>query len=100
MIHWVSARDAVEARVHLYDHLFQVPRPGTDGRTLEEDLNPHSLETIEDAKLEPALGGSGAGERFQFERLGYFIRTEGDGVEFNRAVTLRDSWSKIEKKGG
>lgn len=100
VIHWVSARDAVDARVHLYDHLFQVPRPGTDGRTLEEDLNPHSLETIEDAKLEPALGGSEAGERFQFERLGYFIRTEGDGVEFNRAVTLRDSWSKIEKKGG
>jgi len=100
VIHWVSARDAVDARVHLYDHLFQVPRPGTDGRTLEEDLNPNSLETIEHAKLEPALGDAEAGERFQFERLGYFIRTEGDGVEFNRAVTLRDSWSKIEKKGG
>ena len=100
VIHWVSARDAVDARVHLYDHLFQVPRPGADGRALEDDLNPHSLETIEDAKVEPALGGSEAGERFQFERLGYFIRTDGDVVEFNRAVTLRDSWSKIEKKGG
>ncbi|MDB2576224.1 glutamine--tRNA ligase/YqeY domain fusion protein [Planctomycetota bacterium] len=100
VIHWVSARDAVDARVHLYDHLFQVPRPGTDGRTLVEDLNPNSLETIEHAKLEPALEDSEAGERFQFERLGYFIRSHGEGVEFNRAVTLRDSWSKIEKKGG
>ena len=99
VIHWVSARDAVTAEVRLYDHLFSVPRPGADDRSLEEDLNPDSLQTITDARLEPALGRAEPGDRFQFERLGYFVRTDDEALTFNRAVTLRDSWAKIEKKG-
>lgn len=100
IIHWVSAADAVDATVHLYDHLFREPQPLKDGRTLEDDLNPDSLEVVAGAKLEPALGEAGGGERFQFERLGYFVRAEGETQPvFLRAVTLRDSWAKLEKKG-
>ena len=100
IIHWVSATDAVDATVHLYDHLFREPQPMKDGRTLEDDLNPDSLEVVTGAKLEPALGDASGGERFQFERLGYFVRAEGEAEPvFLRAVTLRDSWAKLEKKG-
>ncbi|MEM9383400.1 MAG: glutamine--tRNA ligase, partial [Planctomycetota bacterium] len=99
VIHWVSAEDALDAEVRLYDHLFRDPKPGADGRTLEEDLNPDSLEVVPSAKVEPILGSAAAGERFQFERQGYFVRTNDDALVFNRAVTLRDSWAKIEKKG-
>jgi glutaminyl-tRNA synthetase len=100
VIHWVSARDAVEAEVRLYDHLFKEPHPGSDGRSFEEDLNPDSLEVVSDARLEPALADVRPMDRFQFERIGYFVRTEDEALVFNRAVTLRDSWAKIEKKGG
>lgn len=100
IIHWVSAADAVDATVHLYDHLFREPQPLKDGRTLEDDLNPDSLETLTGAKLEPALADATGEDRFQFERLGYFVRAaDEEGVVFRRAVTLRDSWAKIEKKG-
>jgi glutaminyl-tRNA synthetase len=87
-IHWVSARHAHVSPVHLYDRLFKVPNPGAAGDFLK-DLNPDSKKTIQ-AQLEPALRGAKTGERFQFERHGYFIA---DGDAFNRTVTLRDSWS-------
>lgn len=99
IIHWVSARDAVEAEVRLFDHLFREPQPGAGDRSILDDLNPGSIEVLTGAKLEPALGAAAAGERFQFERLGYFIRTDDDGVVYNRSVSLRDTWAKIEKKG-
>jgi glutaminyl-tRNA synthetase len=86
-IHWVSARHAHAAPVHLYDRLFKVPHPGED---FLAELNASSKTTIR-AQLEPALAAAQAGERFQFERHGYFVRDR-DG--FNRTVTLRDSWAK------
>ncbi len=94
-IHWVSAKHAYGAEVRLYDRLFKVPHPaGLD------DLNPDSKKVIA-ARLEPALKEAKAGERFQFERHGYFISDRVDPVSgapgFNRAVTLRDSWGKPDK---
>ena len=85
-IHWVSARHAHGAPVHLYDRLFKVAQPGEE---FLADLNPDSKKTLR-AQLEPGLAAAKRGERFQFERHGYFI-AEGDG--FNRTVTLRDSWA-------
>jgi glutaminyl-tRNA synthetase len=84
-IHWVSVKDAYDCEVRLYDRLYKVERP--EGI---EDLNPQSLERIR-AMLEPALRDARGGERFQFERHGYFIV---DRVGFNRTVTLRDAWQK------
>jgi glutaminyl-tRNA synthetase len=86
-IHWVSARHAHGAPVHLYDRLFKVAQPGDD---FVADLNPQSKRTVP-AQLEPALERAEPGERFQFERHGYFIAQSGG---FNRTVTLRDSWAK------
>jgi glutaminyl-tRNA synthetase len=86
-IHWVSERHAHAKPVHLYDRLFKAPQPGDD---FLADLNPESKRTIT-AQLEPGLAAAKAGERFQFERHGYFVRDR-DG--FNRTVTLRDSWAK------
>lgn len=103
-IHWVSAMHAVDAEVRLYDHLFAKPDPDDvpEGKTYLDNLNPNSLEVITDAKIEPSLAGAKAGDRYQFERLGYFC-VDKDGTPgkmvFNRAVTLRDTWAKIEKKG-
>lgn len=100
IIHWVSAADAIDATVNLYDHLFKEAQPMRDGRTLEDDLNPESLEVVEGAKVEPALNDAVVGTGFQFERLGYFTRAAGSGpLTFHRSVTLRDSWAKIEKNG-
>jgi len=90
-IHWVSARHAYAAPVRLYDRLFRVPVPGAE-RDFIEDLDPSSMKSIT-AQLEPALAAAKPGERFQFERHGYFVRDR-DGQAFNRTVTLRDSWSK------
>jgi glutaminyl-tRNA synthetase len=84
-IHWVSARHARIAEVRLYDRLFLKPDPRG-----VEDLNPQSLRVVS-ARLEPSLREAKPGERFQFERHGYFVR---DGAAFNRTVTLRDSWGK------
>jgi glutaminyl-tRNA synthetase len=99
-IHWVSARYAVRAEVRLYDRLFAVPYPGE--KPLREEINPKSLEIIDAAALEPALGEAVPGEKFQFERLGYFSvderRSEPGRPSFNRTVTLRDSWAKIEQQ--
>jgi glutaminyl-tRNA synthetase len=77
--------------VHLYDRLFRTPNPGAEHDFLQ-DLNPESKKTIT-ARLEPSLREAKPGERFQFERHGYFI-VDKDGGAFNRTVTLRDSWSK------
>ena len=94
-IHWLSARHACQGEIRLYDRLFKVPHPGRDGDFLE-DLNPGSMRVIT-AQLEPALGEARPEERFQFERHGYFCADRGESRPgapvFNRAVTLRDSWS-------
>ena len=90
-IHWVSARHAHAAKVHLYDRLFRAPEPGKD-RDFLEDINPDSRRTVE-AQLEPSLGNLVSRQPYQFERHGYFI-ADYDRRSFNRTVTLRDSWSK------
>jgi glutaminyl-tRNA synthetase len=97
-IHWVSAKHAVVARVRLYDRLFKSAFPGGD---LAQELNPESLRTVS-AALEPALAEAAPGERFQFERSGYFVAdgvlTKPGAPVFNRTVTLRDSWAKLEQE--
>lgn len=103
-IHWVSAEHAVEAEVRLYDHLFQTPNPSDveEGQSYLDNLNPHSLEVLKDCKLESSLAEAQPGERFQFERLGYFCvdTKESNGTKpiFNRSVTLRDTWAKMQKR--
>ncbi len=102
-IHWVSVDDAASAEIRLYDRLFTVPCPGADksGRDFKEFLNPESLLTVTNAKLEPSLMEAKSGSVFQFERLGYFVAdtedSRPDAPVFNRVVTLRDSWAKAEK---
>jgi glutaminyl-tRNA synthetase len=102
-LHWVSAAHALEAEVRLYDHLFVKPNPGEEeeGRDFKSYINPGSIEKLESCFVEPRLAGSGTGSRYQFERLGYFCvdpdSTTGKLV-FNRTVTLRDTWAKVEKK--
>ncbi|MEE8373958.1 MAG: glutamine--tRNA ligase/YqeY domain fusion protein [Dehalococcoidia bacterium] len=102
-IHWVSAARAIEAEVRLYDRLFTTENPGDakEGADFESALNPDSLETLT-AYVEPSLAGAAPESRFQFERLGYFCADSKDSSAgqpvFNRTVTLRDSWAKIEKK--
>ena len=100
VIHWVSAEFGVPAEVRLYDRLFNHPAPDAD-REVEhwkEHLNPESL-VVREAFVEPLLAGTEPGERFQFEREGYFCRDPeiSDRLVFNRVVTLRDSWAKIEQ---
>jgi glutaminyl-tRNA synthetase len=102
-IHWVSAHHAVNAEVRLYDNLFSKEDPGAapEGQEFTVNLNPNSLETIADAKVEPTLANAAAGTRFQFERLGYFCVDLGSAsgrLIFNRTVALRDTWAKIEKR--
>ncbi|HED66985.1 MAG TPA: glutamine--tRNA ligase/YqeY domain fusion protein [Planctomycetes bacterium] len=105
-IHWVSARHAFTAPVRLYDHLFSVPNPMDvpEGGDLLDHLNPASLEVLENAKLEPALRELAPGTLVQFERHGYFCLDTVDSSPgspvFHRAVALRDSWAKLEKKLG
>lgn len=99
-IHWVSAEHAIAAKVRLYDRLFTIPNPNAADNPMEV-LNPDSL-TIADAQLEPALAELSDGEAVQFERLGYFCVDSVDHKDnapvFNRIVTLRDSWAKLEKQ--
>ncbi len=96
-IHWVSAKHAYQAEVRLYDRLFSAEAPGAGGRDFIDDLNPDSKRIIA-AQLEPALKEAIPEERFQFERHGYFVADRVDSrpgaPAFNRAVTLKDSWSK------
>jgi glutaminyl-tRNA synthetase len=100
-IHWVSAAHARTAEVRLYDRLFNSEEPGEDGRDPLSDLNPRSLEVLTGAKIEPSLASAPVGARFQFERNGYFSvdpdSRDGRPV-FNRTVTLKDTWAKIEKR--
>ena len=98
-IHWVSARHALAAEVRLYDRLFDVPDPDddTDGKTYRDHLNPNSKRVVQ-AWLEPSLAGTEPEQRFQFERLGFFVADRRDHSTehpvFNRIVTLRDSYAK------
>jgi glutaminyl-tRNA synthetase len=95
-LHWVAARTALDAEVRLYDRLFNAEQPGA-AHDYRQDLNPTSLE-VRPAKLEPSVASARAGDRFQFERLGYFCvdPDSRDGhLVFNRTVTLKDSWAKI-----
>jgi len=103
VIHWVSASEGVEAEVRLYDRLFTRPDPdGVKGASFLDFINPDSLKVVQ-AVLEPALADAAPGARFQFEREGYFCRdtraAEKERLVFNRIVTLRDSWARMEKKG-
>ena len=97
-IHWVSAHDAIDAQVRLYDRLFRVENP--EGDNWKEHVNPDSLKNLMNCKVEPGLASAKPQDRFQFERLGYFC-VDKDSIAgaliFNRAVTLRDTWAKIEK---
>ena len=102
-IHWVSAAHAMDAEVRLYDNLFSNPNPNDvpEGKDFTANLNPNSLEIVANAKLEPSLKNARAGDRFQFERLGYFCvdpDTTPEKLVFNRTVALKDTWTKVEKK--
>jgi glutaminyl-tRNA synthetase len=100
-LHWVSAAHAVTAEVRLYSHLFKRPDPGDDG-DFRDDIDPASLEVLRDCRVEPALAGLPVGSRVQFERQGYFCVDPDSTPElpvFNRTVTLRDTWAKIQAKG-
>ncbi|OGQ91265.1 MAG: glutamine--tRNA ligase [Deltaproteobacteria bacterium RIFOXYA12_FULL_58_15] len=98
-IHWVSAQHAVDAEIRLYDRLFSVAKPDAE-EDFKKAINPDSLETIT-AKVERSLRDAKPGERFQFERQGYFCRDSEitDRLVFNRTVALRDSWAKMVKSG-
>jgi glutaminyl-tRNA synthetase len=102
-IHWVSAAHGVDAEVRLYESLFtrEDPDETTDGQDFTANLNPNSLEVLTHCKLEPSLKNAAAGDRFQFERLGYFCvdpDSNTNQLVFNRTVALRDSWAKIERR--
>jgi len=101
-LHWVAASHAIDAEVRLYDHLFEAEEPGKSGDILE-DLNPNSVEILSGCKLEPALAQGEISKAVQFERLGYFTADESSTSAepiFNRTMTLRDTWAKVQKKGG
>jgi glutaminyl-tRNA synthetase len=102
-IHWVSAAHAVDAEVRIYENLFLKADPSDveEGQDVLDNLNPNSLEVITNAKLEPSLANAAVGNRYQFERLGYFCvdpdAKPGKPV-FNRTIALKDTWAKVEKK--
>jgi glutaminyl-tRNA synthetase len=100
-LHWVSATHALDVEVRLYDRLFKSEMPDAGGDYLS-DLNPSSLEVLPRAKVEPSVAAAAPGARYQFERLGYFCvdpdSTPGQLV-FNRTVTLKDTWARIEQRG-
>ena len=92
-VHWVSSADTVKARINVYDRLFKVPEPGKGG-DLKNEVNENSLE-IKEAYVEPYLAESTEGQQYQFQRLGYFVRTANKKtLEFNKTVGLRDGWKK------
>jgi len=102
-LHWVSAAHAVPAEVRLYDRLFSVedPENAPEGKTFLDYLNPHSLEVLRDALVEPSLASAAPGDRVQFERLGYFSvdpDSRPGALVFNRTVSLRDTWARIAQK--
>ena len=96
-LHWVSADDAIDCEVRLYDRLFMSEAPEESGDFIA-DINPKSLEVIEHAKLEPSIAGAKPLTRYQFERLGYFCvdpDSTADSLVFNRTATLKDTWAKV-----
>ncbi len=103
-LHWVSASHAVSATVRLYSHLFTEENPGAakDGKAFTDSINHGSMEVLTGCRLEPGLAGAVPGNIFQFERLGYFCvdskESAPGALVFNRTVTLRDEWSRIQKK--
>lgn len=104
-LHWVSAKHAVDADVRLYEHLFAKENPTeTEGnQQWLDNLNPNSLSVLSECKLEPSLAGATPGTYYQFERKGYFcvdVDSKREKLVFNRTVTLRDTWAKIQKKQG
>jgi glutaminyl-tRNA synthetase len=104
-IHWVSAEHAVEGEVRIYENLFAKENPGDveEGQDFLSNLNPHSLDVIPDAKMEPSLANAKPGDRYQFERIGYFCVDPDSKLGkpvFNRTVALKDTWAKVEKKQG
>jgi glutaminyl-tRNA synthetase len=103
-IHWVSAEHALDTEVRLYENLFtkEDPNDVSEGQEFTANLNPSSLEVLTNAKLEPSLANAKAGDRYQFERLGYFCAdpdSKPGKLIFNRTVPLRDTWAKVEKRG-
>jgi glutaminyl-tRNA synthetase len=104
-IHWVSAAHALEAEARLYDHLFskEDPDDAPEGGNWLANVNPKSLERLKSCRVEPCLAKARRGERYQFERLGYFCVDSEDSppakLVFNRSVTLKDTWARIEKIG-
>ncbi|MCB0575573.1 MAG: glutamine--tRNA ligase/YqeY domain fusion protein, partial [Saprospiraceae bacterium] len=101
VIHWLSAAHSKTAEVRLYDRLFQLEDP-TEEKDVVKALNPHSLETIPEARIEPALADIEPGRHFQFTRLGYFCvdpDSKSEKPVFNRTVTLKDTWAKEMKHG-
>ena len=104
-IHWVSAKHAVGADINMLEHLFTRPDPGAEGDFLD-DINPNSVTTLTECKLEPSVAGGMVGEAIQFERQGYFAldpATTADRLVFNQTMAMRDGWAKIqakEKSGG
>lgn len=101
-IHWVSAKHAIKAQVRFYDRLFikENPEEVAEGKTYLDNINPNSLE-IKNCYIEPSLSDVKCGEKFQFERIGYFHVDKdsvSDKIVFNRTVALKDSWAKIENK--
>jgi glutaminyl-tRNA synthetase len=101
-LHWVSAAHAIRAEVRLYGHLFREEFPGSGGRDFTDDLNPESLELLPECFVEPALAGAAVGEGVQFLRHGYFCLDPDSApgrLVFNKTISLRDSWGKIQGKG-
>ncbi len=101
-IHWVSANHSINAEVRLYDRLFTVEQPDTDKeKDFKEFINPNSLIVLKNCKLEQSLSNANSGDKYQFERLGYFCVDSKDSspehLVFNRSVPLRDTWAKISK---
>jgi glutaminyl-tRNA synthetase len=101
-LHWVSAPHAIEAQVRLYDHLFTKENPDNapEGKDFKSNLNPNSLEVLTSCQVEPSLAQAKQLDRYQFERLGYFCVDPDSSAErlmFNRTVTLRDTWAKVQK---
>ena len=100
-IHWVSASHGIPAEVHIYDRLFNNPDPEASGDFIA-DLNPDSRQILTNCFVEPSLKDVQPGEKFQFERMGYFCvdtRSKQDKLIFNRTVGLRDTWAKIKEAG-
>lgn len=97
-IHWVSAEHAVDANINVYDRLFTHPNPAASENFIEH-MNPDSLIQLKHCKLEPMLQNAQENTHYQFERTGYFVKnTKSNELSFNRTVTLRDTWAKLDKQ--